>query len=288
MNKNLAILIIFVFTVPFIAAEQPSDFQNLVIDASLYGRLDASSSGRLTANLTLFPREDLRQQVVSLKTFPAGEVGNTIFYTWYSDVAEFGWNASLRTSAVLEEIKHITFPASIKEYSDYIKSSEYADINSEIVTKANQLVSGKTDLFEAVHAVADFVYTNMTYDKSFVNTVEKASSTIQIKRGVCDEYSILFIALVRSLGIPARYVTGIVYSENTYGGFFGNHAWAEVYFPNYGWVPFDTTFGQLGWIDSTHIALAKNIDSESSVIYSYQRGVQIDAHDINITTSIID
>ncbi|MBI5148564.1 transglutaminase domain-containing protein [Candidatus Pacearchaeota archaeon] len=288
MKKIYFIIVLFIFLIPTIYAEQFSDYQNLVIKTNLYGKLTASGIGKLAANLSLLPEEDLRQQVTSLKTFPPTEVGDTIFYSWNTDIAEFGWNATVKTNAVLQEIKRIRFPITINEYLEYKATSEHININDDIRNKANELVSGKTDLFDAIHEIGNFVYTNLTYDKDYVDTVEKASWVLENKKGVCDEYSILFIALVRSLGIPAKYVTGIVYSPTTYGGFFGNHAWAEVYMPGYGWIPFDLTFGQFGWIDSTHIALSKSVDSESSVVYTYQVGKQVEASELNISYDVID
>src|SRR3989344_1546055 len=45
------------------------------------------------------------------------------------------------------------------------------------------------------------------------------------------------------------------------GNKFGNHGWAEVYFPEYGWVPFDVTYGQYGWIDASHVKFFDSADS---------------------------
>ena len=281
----LATIILFLSLVSTIYAQQLNEFQNLIIDTNLYGRLDASQSGKLAVNLSLFPKEDSRQQVLNLKTFPQAQLGDTISYSWYSDIAEFGWNASIKTNAFLQEIGHINFPVLINEYSEYKQPTEYIDINDAIIRKANELVSGKTDLFEAIHEIGNFVYTNMTYDEAYINTTQKASWVLENKRGVCDEYSILFISLIRSLGIPARYITGIAYSENKNS--FGNHGWAEVYFPGHGWIPFDSTFGQLGWIDSTHVALSKWESPQNSIIYTYQKGVEINAIPINVTANIM-
>lgn len=71
------------------------------------------------------------------------------------------------------------------------------------------------------------------------------------KEGVCEQYVTALVVMARSLGIPARLVTG--YGSGTYNQLTGYyevqasdaHSWAEVYFPGYGWVPFDPT---PGWI----------------------------------------
>jgi hypothetical protein len=85
------------------------------------------------------------------------------------------------------------------------------------------------------------------------------------REGVCDEITTLFIALLRSLKIPARFVSGISYTNSDlFAEPWGLHGWAEVYFPDYGWVPFDVTYGQFGYIDAAHIKLLDSNDAGKS------------------------
>ncbi len=69
------------------------------------------------------------------------------------------------------------------------------------------------------------------------------------RRGVCEQFATAHVVMLRALGIPARLVAG--YSAGEYNALSGYytvrasdaHAWTEVYFPGYGWVPFDPTPG---------------------------------------------
>ncbi|MBL8046054.1 MAG: hypothetical protein JNL09_05910 [Anaerolineales bacterium] len=69
------------------------------------------------------------------------------------------------------------------------------------------------------------------------------------KRGLCEQYATAHIVMLRALGIPARMVAGYGAGEyNALSGYYtvrlnNAHAWVEVYFPQYGWVPFDPTPG---------------------------------------------
>lgn len=68
------------------------------------------------------------------------------------------------------------------------------------------------------------------------------------RRGYCDYYASSFVVMARSLGIPARMAAGYALgSRRTDGSYLvtasNAHAWPEVYFPNYGWVPFEPTGG---------------------------------------------
>ncbi|MCF6227622.1 MAG: transglutaminase-like domain-containing protein, partial [Planctomycetes bacterium] len=64
--------------------------------------------------------------------------------------------------------------------------------------------------------------------------------------GDCTEHSVLFVALARAAGLPARNVGGIVYVYDSFSkrGIFGYHAWAEVWLGK--WVPVDATVGEVG------------------------------------------
>jgi hypothetical protein len=69
------------------------------------------------------------------------------------------------------------------------------------------------------------------------------------KEGICEQYVTALVVMARSLGIPARLTTG--YGAGAYNPITNYyevrlsdaHSWAEVYFPGYGWVPFDPTPG---------------------------------------------
>jgi len=79
-----------------------------------------------------------------------------------------------------------------------------------------------------------------------------------IKRGYCAYFSSAMTILLRSIGIPAREVSGFApgpWSELTHSVVLDNHlahAWTEVYFPNYGWVSFEPTAGGPGQPEVIH------------------------------------
>ncbi|RPH77295.1 MAG: DUF4129 domain-containing protein, partial [Nitrospiraceae bacterium] len=67
------------------------------------------------------------------------------------------------------------------------------------------------------------------------------------KTGYCEHYATAMVVMLRTVGIPARLVTGFLATEwNEYGGYFtvrqrDAHAWVEVYFPYSGWIIMDPT-----------------------------------------------
>jgi hypothetical protein len=81
---------------------------------------------------------------------------------------------------------------------------------------------------------------------------------LEAKRGDCNEHTVLFVALARAGGLPARTAAGLVYVD----GRFYYHAWPEVYLD--GWVAVDPTFGQFP-ADAAHLrftigGLARQVD----------------------------
>ena len=64
--------------------------------------------------------------------------------------------------------------------------------------------------------------------------------TLQYKKGICTDYHSLFISLVRSLGIPAKFEIGFrMPKEPQEGKLNGYHCWAKFYIKGKGWIPVD-------------------------------------------------
>ena len=95
--------------------------------------------------------------------------------------------------------------------------------------------------------------------------------------------------MLRSLGIPGKFVSGIAYTKSElFPENWGSHGWAEIYFPGYGWVPYDVTYGQFGYIDPTHVKLKESLDSnDASVSYKWvARNINLETDKLNIDTSL--
>ena len=114
---------------------------------------------------------------------------------------------------------------------------------------AENITAGATTPFEKVALLAIYVNRNMKYVEGMVGQEKDALWVKGNMYGVCTEYSTLFTALARSIGIPVRYVSGYVYSEK-FGSWMG-HSWAEAYVGK--WVPVDPTWFEVGSLDAMHI-----------------------------------
>ncbi|MBI2671144.1 transglutaminase domain-containing protein [Candidatus Woesearchaeota archaeon] len=292
MKKICAIIAIFFLlslsSLPISKAQREEDYNTysyVVVDYTLSSNINLNYGSNsklqaLKANLSLVPSNYYMQTVESLDVNSNPNAltivnKDSIYYEWneINNLYEFGSNARIKINNLLNKIPHVEFP--IKnldpEYSKYLEPEKIIDINQEIIEKTNSLVQGEGDLFEATFKIADWVKNNIKYDLNTLteSASQKSSWVLQNKEGVCDEITSLFISMLRAAGIPARFVTGMVYTNLNYD--YGNHGWAEVYFPEYGWVPFDVTFGEYGWIDPGHIKLSDTLDAgEASIRYSWR------------------
>ncbi len=233
------------------------------------------------------PKDDFRQSVISTDTLPGSkDEGSARVFTWEDPKEEtlsYSITSEVRTrKAVLPVKSRIAFPYSGKfEGCDscelFLEKTENIDPDpKEMITKASEILRGEDDYFRAVFKLAYWVYDNVEYDLAYGSEVKDSSWVLRNLKGTCDEKSTLFIAMLRSVGIPARYVSGIAYSNLPEIDGFGPHGWAEAYFPGYGWVPFDPTYGQFGIVDSSHVKTMGSSDTSEASLNVSWKGVDCD------------
>jgi transglutaminase-like putative cysteine protease len=114
------------------------------------------------------------------------------------------------------------------------------------------------DRLKLMHLVLNRLHGDMRFDTDPTQPTTTAAEAFTLKRGVCQDLSHIFIASVRSLGIPARYVGGYFHRNDGVIEQDAGHAWAEAFVPDLGWVAFDTANG----ISATdaHVRVAVGLD----------------------------
>lgn len=113
-----------------------------------------------------------------------------------------------------------------------------------IQAQARQIIGRRRDPERVARLLSDWVYQEL--DKRVTLTVPSAVEMLQTRQGDCNEHAILFVALARAVGLPARTAAGLAYIN----GSFYYHAWSEVYLGE--WVAVDPTFGQFP-ADASHL-----------------------------------
>ena len=129
----------------------------------------------------------------------------------------------------------------------WLKPSSFAQSDAPAVVKAaRKIVGDETNSLKAAMKIQAWVYANV--EKKYLAAMSNAVAVLGKMEGDCSEHSVLFVALCRAAGIPAREAVGIGYSDTM--GAFGYHAWGEVYVGK--WVAMDPTWGE-DFADATHV-----------------------------------
>ena len=264
MLKPAAALAIFlILTMPFAASEVPQLSSSLSAEISEQGTITAVGGEirSLALNLSIpSSAPSAPYQVVD-----AGEPmqfdadGNAyLAISSQGTTRRFTYSKKISVQSVARSTPTLPRSYSVpSQYSSYLLATSRTQSDDDGMRKlAQQVTSGAQTPFEKVALLAIYVNKNMRYESAMVGQEKDALWVKQNMYGVCTEYSTLFIALARSIGIPARYATGYVYSD-VFKSWMG-HAWAEAYIGQ--WVPVDPTWFEVGALDAMHIEESKSAE----------------------------
>jgi len=111
-------------------------------------------------------------------------------------------------------------------------------------------------------ALAEAICDRVRYEPGITDVTTAANEVLAIGHGVCQDHAHLFLACVRGLGVPARYVSGYLYTTDEHAA---SHAWADVWLAGEGWVSVDITNRQYASDCHCRLAVARDYDSASPV-----------------------
>jgi tetratricopeptide (TPR) repeat protein len=112
-----------------------------------------------------------------------------------------------------------------------------------VIEKAREIAGQDRDAWSVARKLSDWTFKNLKWKR--VDNAD-AVDTLATREADCLEFSQLFVAMARALGLPARIVSGMAYSDGSFGG----HAWVEVYAGR--WIELDPTWGT-DFVDATHL-----------------------------------
>ena len=158
-------------------------------------------------------------------------------------------------------------PAFRDEYVEYLGPTPHTAWAGEIASASDRIatVTGD-DVVGIVLALHRFVHTSLRYTPGATYIGVDVNEVLGKAQGVCQDYAHLAVALCRSVGIPARYVSGYFFaaSEQTGADVEGDevsvqtHAWFEAAIPGWGWLALDPTNAQQ--VGQRHIAIGHGRD----------------------------
>ena len=132
------------------------------------------------------------------------------------------------------------YPADNTEVARYLRPETLVPVNETFRTLAEKAAAGKTDDLERAKAIYEHVMGRMRYDKSGTGWGRgDAVHACDVRTGNCTDFHAYFIALARSINIPARFAIGAtIPADKNEGTIEGYHCWAE-FLADGQWVPVD-------------------------------------------------
>jgi hypothetical protein len=149
------------------------------------------------------------------------------------------------TRPALDQVASYRIPYGAADHSEDLRATTFLQVeNPKIRAATRAAVGDERDALRAARRINDWVY--RTLRKVPTISIPNALQVLDMGEGDCNEHAVLFTAMARAAGIPARMVAGTVYLD----GAFLYHAWCEVWLDR--WIPIDPALHQFP-ADATHI-----------------------------------
>jgi transglutaminase-like putative cysteine protease len=131
------------------------------------------------------------------------------------------------------------------EHWDYIQPSRFAERSEMLLRLQRELrIERRGDPLSLLRTINSSIYQSFDYAPQSTTVDSPIDDALAARKGVCQDFAHIMIALVRELRIPCRYVSGYLYHEtdcHDRSAANATHAWIEAYLPELGWIGFDPT-----------------------------------------------
>jgi transglutaminase-like putative cysteine protease len=244
--------------------------------------------------LVLRPREspELRLVSMDIRTTPPSRItwssdvfGNAIAtaeFNTFSDAMEIESDAELELTSAAWPVFHID-PSAIAypfDYSDQertdlgaLLSLQYPDSMGRVSAWAAGFVRSKpTDTLALLKDLNAGISANASYQSREAEGTQPPASTLNLGRGSCRDFAVLFAEAARALGFGSRVVSGYIFNPGQTYGPGTTHAWAEVFVPGAGWITFDPTNRQMGGHNLIPVAVARDLSQAMPVSGTFTGG----------------
>lgn len=136
--------------------------------------------------------------------------------------------------------------------------------------KLVQALDAPRETLPRLHALSAAIRETVTYETGVSEIAWSAEDVLAAGHGVCQDHAHVFIACARSMGVPARYVSGYLMMDDRIAQD-ATHAWAEAHVPELGWVGFDVSNGISP--DTRYVRVATGLDySEAAPVSGTRYG----------------
>lgn len=148
------------------------------------------------------------------------------------------------------------------DHAEYLYATDFTMISkAKLEAITTPIWDGSQSLYDYVKNINQYIFDSFIYEPVSTTVETKASDFLETKKGVCQDYAHLMLALCRYKGIPSRYVSGYIFSgidDKELRGSSATHAWIEVMLPEIGWIGFDPTNKFLAHDQHIRIAVGRD------------------------------
>jgi transglutaminase-like putative cysteine protease len=177
------------------------------------------------------------------------------------------------------------------ELVSFLMPSPHVRWNGAVSDIAGASIAGAPDAVGAAVAIADTVTATLEYRPGSTEVGVDVADILEQRTGVCQDFAHLAIAMYRSVGMPARYVSGYLYATRQTDAAapvdaevdVQTHAWVEVFIPGHGWWQLDPTNPQP--VGELHVKIGhgRDYDDVMPLRGVYHGG---SAHDLGVQVTI--
>lgn len=227
----------------------------------------------------IFPIEDAFQEVKDFEIKITGNPSINIYEDYFgnkvgdfnvhSPHAELSIDCRMTVKTAERHLVHEELPVvdtdSLKKETDKniflfrLADPERISSNALIDKILEEIKADTLSVKDIASACCQYVYNNFKYQKGITTIETTVDEILDHRQGVCQDFAHVLLQLLRTAGIPARYVSGYICpNKSGLRGEGATHAWVEYYLPGHGWVGHDPTNNIL--VDCHHIKLATGRD----------------------------
>ncbi|NHN32009.1 transglutaminase family protein [Paenibacillus agricola] len=176
-------------------------------------------------------------------------------------------------------------------YIEFLLPTVYTEINDDLYAYSVKYPLGEEGFYVWAKNLMSGINSDFIYDPTATHVNTQVGDTLRLRRGVCQDYTHLMIAVCRSIGMPARYVSGYHFVGDLHGGSTdfeqASHAWVEAHVPGTGWLGFDPTNN--AEVDWRYVKLGHGRDYKDIVpVKGVYRGTAKQKLDVTVDVRLLD
>ncbi|MGI9524032.1 MAG: transglutaminase family protein [Hyphomicrobiaceae bacterium] len=157
-----------------------------------------------------------------------------------------------------------------KDVWQFTAMSRHGPLVQALAEYAQPSFSNNCPVLVGVADLTRRIYEDFSFDPTATDVSTPVETVLKQRRGVCQDFAHLQIAALRSLGLPAKYVSGYILTHPPEGqqrlvGADASHAWISTWAPECGWVDFDPTNNVIPSDEHITVAYGRDYDDVSPI-----------------------